>query len=119
MCIRDRLEIPRGFGESTVPADDALRELREETGIEQAELVDLGSVFPNSGLLALQTHLFAALCTTDSHLSGPQDTDEIDEFSWVPADQALTWAASSEITDSYTICALYRALSRGLITTSR
>ena len=48
------LEIRRGFGgEGTGPRSDAVRELREETGLAVAEdiLHDLGTVAPNGSLL--------------------------------------------------------------------
>jgi len=57
------LEIPRGFGESHDPRDDAARELAEETGVRvaPADLVPLGRMQANTGLLASPVHLFLAL----------------------------------------------------------
>jgi ADP-ribose pyrophosphatase len=54
-------EIPRGFGECPDAAEDARRELAEETGWQARELIRLGAVFSNSGLLSGQVELFAAM----------------------------------------------------------
>src|SRR5713226_3868749 len=56
-------EIPRGFGGDNGTARQALKELSEETGIHVGpeRLVNLGTIYPNSGLLASEVQLFAVL----------------------------------------------------------
>jgi 8-oxo-dGTP pyrophosphatase MutT (NUDIX family) len=54
---------PRGFAEKgEAPAECARREFQEETGltIRPEKMVNLGSVFPDSGILATHIELFTA-----------------------------------------------------------
>lgn len=54
-------EVPRGMGEpGATGADSAARELREEIGARATELVPLGDVHPDTGLLGSRVQLFAA-----------------------------------------------------------
>ncbi|WEV26700.1 NUDIX hydrolase [Streptomyces sp. 71268] len=54
-------EVPRGMGEpGATGADSAARELREEIGARATELVPLGDVHPDTGLLGSRVELFAA-----------------------------------------------------------
>lgn len=107
-------EIPRGFGESDDPVDDAARELLEETGWRATALVSLGRVHGNSGLLAGAVELFLAVI--DQRLGregeGTDDT-EVATVSTFSLDQVQAMAASGEITDAFTLAALYRAEHRG------
>jgi ADP-ribose pyrophosphatase len=109
-------EIPRGFGGDEGPAAQALTELREETGIlaRPEDLIDLGPVYPNSGLLASQVHLFAIV--TDA-LGSPSSgsPDEPTQFQWFPIAEVMSLISSGTILDSFTMCALLRAASRGLL----
>jgi ADP-ribose pyrophosphatase len=103
------LEIPRGFGECDDPRDDARRELVEETGLECQQLIDLGQVHPNSGLLATSVRLFAALGCQKSRL----ETDgEVSELIWVP--RAELQEFSKTIEDCFSLAAILKATQRGL-----
>ena len=109
-------EIPRGFGEGSDPRLDAVRELREETGLVIApdRLVPLGSMHPNSGLLASEVSLFAA--PFDSPVAArPEDEDEVTDFSWVPTATVLDAIRRDELRDGFTQVALLRAQLAGLI----
>lgn len=77
------LEIPGGMcdaGES--PAEAARRELREETGYQARELVDLGWVHPNPALLTNRCHSFLARDVTQV---GPPEPDEHEDLELVRA----------------------------------
>ncbi len=110
-------EIPRGFGgEGGGPQGDALRELEEETGIvaTEADLVDLGVVLANSGLLANQVQLYAVRVDRSDH--GPySDTVEVQSFQWVPLADLYAEIAAGRLEDSFTHVALLRAVARGLL----
>lgn len=109
------LEIPRGgaeAGESHAPC--ALREAREETGLDLKidDLIPLGSVWPDTGIMSSQVRLFAA------RLDFAFDKIEIDQtesrgYRIVPIPSLRAMIDSGEISDAFTIaaCARYFGLA--------
>ncbi|MCO1658108.1 NUDIX hydrolase [Pseudonocardia humida] len=119
----DSLEIPRGFGgDSATSAEDAVRELVEETGIQFDDKVDslrrIGSVWPNNGLLAAEPILYVVLIGRNQP-SSPRDTAEIKKFSWYELDDVMRLIAADKIKDSFTHSAVLRAVLMGYIDASR
>ena len=111
---RDVWEIPRGFGETASPETDARRELAEETGIENCDLVSLGTLHPNSGLLTSEIHVFAAMVRDATAGHASRGDKEIEEFRWFPVAKVLEMIETDEITDAFTLAAVLRAGRRGL-----
>jgi ADP-ribose diphosphatase len=112
------LEIPRGFGgESTGPRSDAVRELREETGIAvaEADLIDLGEVPPNSGLLSSKVRLYIAMITEGTQVGQIEDPGEVADFAWYDLLDVYRRIANGSLTDPFVTTALLRACTRGLI----
>jgi ADP-ribose pyrophosphatase len=108
------LEIPRGFGESRRSKVEALRELREETGLVPDRVVDLGRLHSNSGLLAGTIRLFAALF--DSPPRQLQATDgEASGLAWFAWDELAGLVAADRITDALTLAAVTKAMVAGLL----
>lgn len=105
-------EIPRGHGQSDDPRADAARELAEETGCAADQLTPLGSVHPNSGVLATEVALFAA---SVEQPDGAAAGAEVAEFRWWPVADVLAAVASEAITDAITLSALLRAQTLGLL----
>lgn len=109
-------EIPRGFGDSRNSLSEAMRELYEETGILfksdenscDLSVVELGIVHPNSGLLASEVKLFAAVCSNEQLETSPQDIEVI-EKQWFSLESVLQKIKTSEITDSFTMAAIFKA----------
>jgi ADP-ribose pyrophosphatase len=106
-------EIPRGFSEGDeTEVQTASRELREEMGVDATELVALGSLHPDSGLMSQRVSLFAAQVAGAGGLAkgeGIQRAVVVD----VPTFESLV--ANDEITDSFTLAAFFRARLRNLI----
>lgn len=119
---REIVEIPRGMSDSGNLRVEAARELLEETGlkVDPAHLVDLGSVFPNGGLLETQLRVFAAPVQVADQTTTPQDTNEIDQFLWIPVQEvleAIRLAPETEDSprDAFTEVAILRAFLHGLL----
>jgi 8-oxo-dGTP pyrophosphatase MutT (NUDIX family) len=105
-------EIPEGgVAPAEAPLDGIRRELREETGVEAAEWIELArfhlsnSVSDEAGILYLAT--IVTLGSAD-----PEPTEEI-ESHWLPFDEALAMTIDGRITDAMSIIGLQRvALAR-------
>jgi 8-oxo-dGTP pyrophosphatase MutT (NUDIX family) len=102
-------EIPHGFvdqGESD--EQSASRELLEETGLVVAPggLKSLGYITPDSGILAARVHLYlAAECAPSVQKVSELGLRELRLFN---IDDLKKMIGSSEIQDTFTLCALFR-----------
>lgn len=101
------LEIPRGYaqmGESVRQC--AARELLEETGffVDPLELVWLGYVRPNTGILRSRVALFAA--QIDADLSPVGRDAEANRVVAVPMDELVSNLRNGLIEDSFTLSAI-------------
>lgn len=109
-------ELPRGFGESADPRSDAQRELREELGVDGADLIDLGTLHPDSGLVETEVHVYLAKCHAgEIDGSGLADGHEISGIRWIAVSQLWDEIAEGRITDAFTLSAVAKAMARGLL----
>lgn len=105
------LEVPAGKldhpGES--PEDCALREVEEETGYRAGRLVSLGWIWTTPGFTDERIWLYLArdLTATRANLQA----DEVLTVEKLPLDEAARRAASGEIVDAKSVCALLRAVA--------
>jgi 8-oxo-dGTP pyrophosphatase MutT (NUDIX family) len=105
--------IPRGFAHGSEPEVSAREELVEEIGAVPLELIQLGEISPNSGLLTSVVHLFMARY---SHpVDQPQDRSEVAEVRWVPVAELRTEIGSGQISDGFTLAAMCCANCRNLL----
>lgn len=73
-------ELPRGFGRSKAPVDDAARELEEETGARAVRLQSLGAFHPDTGLQRQQ--VVAVRAWVADAIARPIGTGEVAEVAW-------------------------------------
>lgn len=103
------VEIPAGKldypGENWREA--ALRELREETGAEASELIDLGDYYGSPAIMGERIRMFLArgLTFTEQRL----DEDEFLETFRLPLDEAVKQVMNGEIPDGKTQAGILRA----------
>jgi 8-oxo-dGTP pyrophosphatase MutT (NUDIX family) len=108
--------IPRGFAHGEDPRESALAELREEIGRPPADIIEMGTVTANSGLLAGRVHLFHA--RYEEATADPIDTDEVAAVRWVDLSTLLAEIAVGDLVDAFTMSAITLALARGVLTFS-
>jgi ADP-ribose pyrophosphatase len=107
-------EIPRGFIEDH---DDQLaaaaRELHEETGLacDAADMLDLGFVMPDAGILDARIQLCAARACRIERAFRKTELG-LCEMHLVPACRVRDMIVSSEIVDPSTIVSYYRYCAR-------
>ncbi len=107
------IEIPRGYSDpGEESADCAIRETFEETGfkLSKDEIVFLGSVHPNSGILTSKINLYFS--RTNQSRPGKNDLSEIDRCIFLPKKDFILRIADNTITDSFTISAFSMLCSK-------
>ncbi len=99
------LELPAGGIDErdTIPADAALRELREETGY-RGTIEQIGGFFLAPGYSDEYQYIFAASDLSEDPLDADEDEDL--RLEQVTLDEALALIASGEICDAKTIASL-------------
>jgi ADP-ribose pyrophosphatase len=106
-------EIPRGYGEPGISAEENVRrELKEEIGATCESIHDLGDLHPNTGLENLSARLLLAFITDP----GKCDLNEgISNYQLISIEEMERLIATGEIADSFAIAAFTRARLRKLI----
>jgi 8-oxo-dGTP pyrophosphatase MutT (NUDIX family) len=105
---RPCLELPRGgIDPGEAPVDAAVRECFEETGVlvSADQLVPMGIIYPDSGILNHQAHLFCAQIQGPFPEPSSLDESEISGHQIISMKSFLAMIMSGEINDSFTIAA--------------
>lgn len=105
--------VPRGFAHGGDPAATARAELAEELGREPDSLISIGTVTPNSGILASRVELFLGRYATPA--SVPHDAREVAGIRWIALPDLADEIARGDIQDAFTLSAVTCALARKLI----
>lgn len=105
-------EIPRGGGTAGLAdKDNAARELTEELGSVPRELIELGTLHPDTGILAQAVALFAARIDEVGKVARGEGIRRARAFTFAEVERM---AGQGLITDAFTIAALFRARQAGL-----
>ncbi|MES4890905.1 NUDIX hydrolase [Streptomyces sp. NPDC096012] len=105
-------EVVRGFGEpGATPVENVTRELREEIAATPTEVIPLGEVHPDTGLLAHKVALYAARVDGVGEV---EKGEAIHRAITVTPAEAEEMVADGRITDGFSIAALYRARLTGV-----
>jgi ADP-ribose pyrophosphatase len=105
-------EVVRGFGEpGATPAQNVTRELREEIDATPTEVIPLGELHPDTGLLAHKVALYAARVNGVGEV---EKGEAIHRAITVTPAEAEEMVADGRITDGFSIAALYRARLTGV-----
>jgi ADP-ribose pyrophosphatase len=115
---RVALELPAGAARSAPPEEVARRELLEETGYEANELIELGSVFTESGRLTSRAWIYFAADARRVREPAPSEEEPLE---LVLVTQTELWEAieNGAFASSGHIAAVTLALMRGLIALPR
>jgi 8-oxo-dGTP pyrophosphatase MutT (NUDIX family) len=100
-------EIPEGGvpdGES--PLEGARRELREETGVDASDWVELARIHLSNSVSDELAILFLATGLTTGDAT-PDGTEALD-VRWIPLDEVLAMTVDGRITDALTVLAIQR-----------
>jgi ADP-ribose pyrophosphatase len=102
------LEVPAGkLDPGETPESCARREVEEEVGYRPGTLQELGWIWTTPGFTDEKIWLYLATGLTAAQ-QGLQD-DEVLSVERMPLGEAVAWAASGEIVDGKSTCALLRA----------
>jgi ADP-ribose diphosphatase len=105
------LEVPAGtLDPGEAPETCALREVEEETGLRAARLDPLGWIWTTPGFTDERIWLYLATGLTPTRSA--HQSDEVITVERLPFAEAVQKAASGEITDGKSVCALLRASTR-------
>lgn len=97
-------EIPHGFIEKDESEQaSAIRELLEETGLESADVVSLGYITPDSGIIAARVHVY--LAQSGGAVVQQHGEMGLREFRLFPRAEFERMIRDSEIQDSFTLAA--------------
>lgn len=105
-------EFPRGFAEDLSPAENGVKELREELGVQLSpdQLEYLGEIQPDSGLSAGTVQVF---CAHIGETAITADNGEgIHGIRWVTPQEMAQEVADGTITDGITLAAYLKYLCR-------
>lgn len=105
--------IPRGYAHGDDPLVSATAELEEELGGPPLDIVPLGVVAPNSGMLTARVHLYYA--RYDQPIAAPIDVEEVADVRWLDLTSLLAEIADQRIIEGFTMAAVAAALARGLL----
>jgi ADP-ribose pyrophosphatase len=105
-------EVPAGtMDPGETPEQTAVRELREETGLNAGTMIPRGCIFTTPGFTTERIYLFEARDLIPTQVTS-LDEDEVIEPAIFSRDDLLEMVDDGIIRDAKTICLVYRCLKR-------
>lgn len=108
-CVSSlELEVPRGFIEENEEAKEAaIRELKEELNSTAEEMIDLGEIYPDSGVMDSKIKIFLAKkCSVDK--LKVQEKENIKDYKITEINEVLSLINKGQIKDGFTISAILK-----------
>lgn len=96
-------ELPRGFSQGRSIEHTARNELREELGVDAAEVEVIGFLTPDSGLQSAR--VAAVMARVIEVGGGPEDKVEVESIDWVSMERLEQMIQAGEIEDGFTLAA--------------
>lgn len=110
---RVSLELPRGFGEEGLSAEEnAKKELFEECGINVNEYTALGRISSDSGISADEPCVVFARVGSQA-ISFNDSTEPIRKAVWLTLDEIYKAISDGKLTDSMSVAAVTLAVAKG------
>lgn len=106
------LEIPRGAGLALDARESAQRELAEEIGASGVRLIELGEIYPDTGLTNSRVALF---CAEVESYNAPEAMEGITEILPTSVAQFEEMIRNGELEDGFLLAAYAQAKARGMI----
>ncbi len=102
------IELPRGgIEQGEEPAVSAARELQEETGYTALSMHELGTLYPDSGLIGSSLRVFLAeVSRTQIHEATPETSEAMGETTWFTHNDFLEQIRLGKIRDALSIAAM-------------
>ena len=104
-----KTEFPQGgidsTDSSTSPAEAAVRELREETGLIAGELTNLGMLHEGYGFMSQRYHVFAATVVGTTGAT-PEPSEGEMTFAWITPAEFWDRVDSGDISDGATLASI-------------
>ncbi|MBI5342764.1 MAG: NUDIX hydrolase [Deltaproteobacteria bacterium] len=113
---RWEIELPRGYREEGQSEMEAVKkELAEEVGLEPEKIERLGSIWPNTGLLATEVAAYYVLVGGDIPEPRPEPTEAFSWFVMERYDRLKDRISLGEIRDGFTLAAFQLAFAKGIL----
>lgn len=110
------VEVPRGFMEKGLNLKECVeKEIHEEIGLGIKNLIYLGQIKPNTGLLSGYAEAFFAELDAGEQKPNPESEEVFGETLRLSSEDLYSWVRGGKISDGFTLSAILLAECLGLL----
>jgi len=110
------VECPRGYREKGyTPEEAARKEIREELGFDTIEVVKLGTIKPNTGLLASVVEVFLVRLAPGTPVPSPESGEAFGSTIALTVAELYELIGAGKLQDGFTLAALALSITRGFL----